>query len=96
MSDTKEQLHLDPSSCVQNGVEASTAAPGATVGHAEATAGHAENGTAKEGAGGDASRAELIEAKRRRIEEIEKSLGKKVDYIDLRYTNGFSVSSIVY
>ena len=88
MSDTKEQLHLDPSSCVQNGVEASTAAPGATVGHAEATAGHAENGTAKEGAGhaengtakegagGDASRAELIEAKRRRIEEIEKSLGK--------------------
>ena len=30
------------------------------------------------------------------LPEVEKSMGKKVDYIDLRYTNGFSVSSTVY
>ena len=30
------------------------------------------------------------------LPEVEKSLGGKVDYIDLRYANGFSVSSTVY
>ena len=30
------------------------------------------------------------------LPEVEKSMGKKVDYIDLRYANGFSVSSTVY
>jgi len=30
------------------------------------------------------------------LPEVEKSLGRKVDYIDLRYANGFSVSSTVY
>ena len=66
MSDTKEQLHIDPKSGVRNGVEA----------HAKETAGDAENTATKETAGDDSSRAELIEAKRKRIEELEKSLGK--------------------
>ena len=76
MSDTKEQPHLEPKSGVQNGLEASAAAAGATVGHAKERACNAENDT-KEAAGGDSSRrAELIEAKRKRIEELEKSLAK--------------------
>jgi len=30
------------------------------------------------------------------LPEVEKSMGRKVDYIDLRYANGFSVSSTVH